>query len=59
MVQNFTFDDLEDIWFRDDNGTCQKEEIEMKGKYNGYEDPAWRDYWGMNDDEEEAEPWED
>lgn len=20
-------------------------------KYNGCEDPAWRDYWGVNDDD--------
>ena len=20
-------------------------------RYNGWEDPAWRDYWGMNDDD--------
>ena len=20
-------------------------------KYNGWEDPEWRDYWGMNDDD--------
>lgn len=59
MVQNFTFDDLEDVWFRDDSGSCPEEEIKMGEKYNGYEDPAWKDYWGMNDDEEEEETWED
>lgn len=21
-------------------------------RYNGWEDPAWRDYWGMNDDDD-------
>ena len=20
-------------------------------RYNGWEDPIWRDYWGMNDDD--------
>lgn len=23
-------------------------------KYNGWEDPEWRDYWGMND----PDPWD-
>lgn len=26
-----------------------------KEKYNGWEDPAWRDYWGMNDEDEPEE----
>ena len=28
-------------------------------KYNGWEDPAWRDYWGMNDDDNYDEDYAD
>lgn len=38
MVQNFTFDDLEDIWFRDDDGACSKEEIEIEAEEEPWED---------------------
>ena len=29
--------------------------VERKNKmerYNGWENPAWRDYWGMNDEDD-------
>ena len=28
-------------------------------RYNGWEDPAWRDYWGMNDDDNYDENYAD
>lgn len=28
-------------------------------RYNGWEDPAWRDYWGMNDDDNYDEDYMD
>ena len=28
-------------------------------RYNGWEDPAWRDYYGMNDDDNYDEQYED
>jgi len=28
-------------------------------KYNGWEDPAWRDYWGMNDEDDYDEDYID